>query len=155
MIGGSEHKSCIAERVLQTLQGRLYRYFTHNETYRYTDKLADFVKAYNKTRHSTLNRTPSDITHENEAQVWFEQYALPYIMKTIKKARTSFDKCYLVRITYIRKKFERSYDVKWTYELFTISRIVYQREASLYKLVDYAGEEIKSLFYTESYKVLL
>jgi hypothetical protein len=149
MIGGSEHKAAMAERVIQTLKGRMYRYFTHNETYRYVDKLQDFVTGYNRTRHSVLKRTPAEVTHENEGRVWFEQNALPYINKSIKTIHPSFAVGDLVRITYLRKQFERSYDHKWTSELFRISGIVHQWGTPLYKLVDYGNEEVTSLFYPQ------
>ena len=149
MLGGSEHKACMAERFGQTLKGRLYRYFTHNETYRYVDQLQAIVTGYNRTRHRILKRTPAEVTPDNEAQVWFEQYALPYINKDVKSSKPSFAVGDLVRITYIRKKFERSYDHKWTSELFRISKIIRQSETPLYKLIDYGGEEIDSLFYPQ------
>ncbi|CAC5426230.1 unnamed protein product [Mytilus coruscus] len=65
----NEIKANYAERVIQTIKNKFYRYFTKKRTYRYIDNL-QFA-----TPHRSLNYiAPNDVTPENEADVWVQQY---------------------------------------------------------------------------------
>lgn len=77
-------KASIAERVIRTIRGRLYRYFQKNRTRRYIDVLSDIVDNYNSTPHRSLNGlAPNYVTKKNEA----DALAVLYLKKskTIKK----------------------------------------------------------------------
>ena len=51
-----------AERFIRTLKTMMYRYFTHNRTYRYVDILPDIVGNYNTRPHRSLNGlSPRDV----------------------------------------------------------------------------------------------
>ena len=50
------------ERVHRTIPDKLYKYFTHRNTYRYIGVLPKFVKAYNDTVHWTAGISPSRVT---------------------------------------------------------------------------------------------
>jgi len=53
----------------------MYRYFTHNQTYKYDDKLQDFVNDYNNRPHRSLNeKAPGEITKGNEDITWKHLY---------------------------------------------------------------------------------
>ena len=68
----NETKAAYAERVIRTLKTVMYRYFTHNQTYKYDDQLQDFVKDYNNRPHRSLNeKTPVEITKDI---LWKELY---------------------------------------------------------------------------------
>ena len=67
----NETKATYAERVIRTLKTVMYRYFTHNQTYKYEDKLQDFVHDYNNRSHRSLSEeTPVEITPRNEDIPW-------------------------------------------------------------------------------------
>ena len=51
----NETKATYAERVIRTLKTVMYRYFTHYQTYKYDDKLQDFVNDYNNRPHRSLS----------------------------------------------------------------------------------------------------
>ena len=53
--------SCI-ERAHRTIRGKLYKYFTFKNTYRYIDVRDDFVKGCNATVHSSTGMVPANIT---------------------------------------------------------------------------------------------
>ena len=70
-----ETKSNYAERVIKTLRGMLFRYFSKNRTYRYIDHLQDFVQTYNNTQHASLNGlAPAQINKTNQNKVWSHLY---------------------------------------------------------------------------------
>ena len=49
----SDIKYSLAERFNSTLQSKMWRYFTHKNTYTYIDVLQDLVYSYNHTFHVT------------------------------------------------------------------------------------------------------
>lgn len=68
-------KASIAERVIRTIRGRLYRYFQKERTHRYIDVLPDVVENYNSTPHRSLGGlTPKEVNSDNEADVWAQLY---------------------------------------------------------------------------------
>ena len=73
----TEIKASYAKRFIKTLKNRIYRYFTHAQTYKYIEKLQDFVDSYNNTPHGSTGRKPSSVIKDNKKQVWFDQYAVP------------------------------------------------------------------------------
>jgi len=52
-------KCGVVEPAHRTIRGRLYKYFSYKNTYRYIDVLPKFVKAYNDTVHSATGMAPS------------------------------------------------------------------------------------------------
>lgn len=81
-------KASIAEKVIRTILGRLYRYLKKKpRTHRYIDVLSDIVDNYNSTPHRSLNGlAPNKVTKKNEADVWAVLYLKK--SKTIKKKKT-------------------------------------------------------------------
>ena len=50
----------MVERFNRTLKGRMYRYFTPNQTKRWVDVLQDLVANYNTSYHRTIKMTPEE-----------------------------------------------------------------------------------------------
>ena len=137
-----------AERVIRTIKGRIFRYFTKHQTLNYIDHLQDIVDSYNSSKHSFLKIAPDQVTKDNEQKL----YEKLYLPTELKREKTPIiykfkigDK---VRIPLERKPFKKGYEQTWTDEIF----IIHQRIAShppRYKLVDLNKEEIKSSFYEQ------
>lgn len=70
-----ETKASVIERLHRTIKGRMWRYFTHNNTYHYLDVLQDLVHSYNHTYHRSIKTTPASVTPENAQKVWQVLYA--------------------------------------------------------------------------------
>ena len=67
----NEEKSSVAERWKRTMKEKMFKYFTANNTKKYTDVLDDFVERYNNTRHSSIKMTPIEASKkENEVRVY-------------------------------------------------------------------------------------
>jgi hypothetical protein len=65
-----------AERVIRTLKGKIYRYFTQFQTNRYIDVLPDIVSSYLNSVHSSTKFKPIEITNRNQQSV-YEKIYLP------------------------------------------------------------------------------
>ena len=142
----TETKANYAERVIQTLKHKLYRYLLKHNTKRYVDILQKTVKSYNQTHHRSLGTTPSSITKDKEGESRLQQYLLrkktpERLKKYIYKVGQS------VRISHIRHVFDRQVSQKWSGELFIIDKRFKREGIPIYKLRDWSGEDIEGSFY--------
>jgi len=70
----NQEKSSVVERWNRTMQEKMFKYFTANNTNKYIDVLDEFVERYN-TRHSSINMTPVEASKkENEVRVYRNLY---------------------------------------------------------------------------------
>ena len=65
----SEKKAAIVERFNRTLKGRMYKYFTANNTYRYVDTLQSLVDGYNNTYHRTIKMRPANVRKIHQPKI--------------------------------------------------------------------------------------
>lgn len=139
----NEEKSAVVERWIGTMEQKMYKYFTANDTLVYIDVLNDLVDRYNNTRHSSIKMTPVEASKKcNEKQVYSNLYP-PEISKPIKPKFKVGDR---VRITKKKKLFEKGFQTRWTRELFVVSQVLYT-DPPTYKIKDLDEEEIIGSFY--------
>ena len=143
-----------AERVIRTIKGRLYRYFTKKQTLKYIDQLQNIVDSYNSSRHSFLKMSPDQVTLENQQEL----YEKLYLPTELKREKTpviyKFEVGDKVRIPKERNPFKKGYQQSWTDEIFVIDKRV-PSSPPRYKLVDLNGEEIKGSFYSQELQLAL
>ena len=144
----TETKANYAERAVKSIKMRIQRYFTQKQTHKYVDKLQNFAHSYNNTYHRSIRRAPAQVSSENASQVWFTQYAEPLLHEAKMKMK-QFKAGDLVRISHIRKTFQREYDERWSGELFRIIDKIANNRIPTYRLKDYSGEIIHGLFYAQ------
>jgi transposase InsO family protein len=60
----------VVERIHRIIRDRLYKYFTHKNTYKYIDVLPKFVAAYNDTVHGTTGMAPSKVGESDVLATW-------------------------------------------------------------------------------------
>lgn len=137
----SDLKASVVERFNRTLKGRMWRYFTANNTLRYIDVLQDLVKSYNHSYHSSIKMKPVQVTAENTLQVFENLYG-----DVQNKSKNKFKKGDQVRISKLRGVFDKKYKQSFTDEVFTVTECI-PREPPVYKLADYDGEPIQGSFY--------
>ena len=150
----NEVKAAIVERFQRTLKGYMWRYFTKTGSYRYIDKLQDFIYAYNHRVHRSIKRRPVDVTWKNSEEVRKILYKKPKKSKQSKKkqpkkkssTKYKFEIGDHVRITKTKGIFEKGYQQNWTLEIFTVSQRL-PRQLPVYRLKDSQGEEIVGTFY--------
>lgn len=137
-------KCAIVERFNRTLRNRIYRFLSHNSTKRYIDVLQDIVQSYNNSFHRTIGMAPSRVNAENSSTV------LNNIRKNHPKVRIKHkpfavgDK---VHISRAKTTFEKGATSNFTEEIFTIFKVKKTQQGYVYRLRDWSGEEITSIFY--------
>lgn len=134
-------KASVAERVIRTIKTKLYRYFTHQGTYRYIDVLQKFVKGYNESVHRSIGMAPSSVTTADEIRIRNKLYKKRNVGK--KPKYKVGDK---VRTVKARGIFEKGYLPKWSEEIFEISEVL-KRNPIVYKIIDFHGEKIVGVYY--------
>ena len=135
-------KASVVERFNRTFKNKMYKYFTAKNTLTYINVLPQLVSSYNNTYHRSIKMKPSQVTKENEAQVWDTLYG----DDVQKPVRFKFQVGDRVRISKVKRMFEKSYLPNFTEEIFTVYKRM-ARQVPVYKLKDDAGEILDGTFY--------
>jgi len=143
-----ESKANYAERLIKTIKGKIFKYFTKKQTYRYIDHLHDFVSSYNHTYHRSIKMKPKDVNEKNAVTLLMQEQSkrIPPQFKFKIGDR--------VRISYLRNTFTREYHEKWTTEIFTIVDALMRDGLPVYRLEDYGGEDILGTFYQDELQLV-
>lgn len=144
----SEYKASVVERFNRTLKSKLFRIFTHTNSYRYLDVLNDVLKSYNASIHRTTGYAPIHVTPDLEAKIFEKVYG--YHTSTDYK----FSLGDRVRILKSKHTFHRGFLANWTDEVFIIKRR-YPSAPPTYELEDLKGTNIKGRFYEEELQKVL
>ena len=147
----NETKASIVERLIRTLKTKMWRYFTAKKTMRYIDMLPNLVYSYNHSIHHSIKVKPVDVTAENEKQVWHTLYDDHSAQKAPKYKFKVGDQ---VRISKMKRTFEKGYLPNFSKEIFTISKQI-PHDPPVYKLKDYDDEELKGTFYDKELQKII
>ena len=109
------HKAAVAERMIQTMKGRLEKYFWQNKTKRYIDVLQQIIDNYNRTPHRSIGMAPITVNFNNRKAVFEKLYPNRY--DKLPPRLNVGDK---VRIAKEKTIFEKGYKRSWSIELYTI-----------------------------------
>lgn len=139
----NETKASVVERFNRTLKTKMWRYFTWKNTLNYLAVLPKLLKNYNSSFHRSIKTKPILVTEDNEKRVWHTLYDN---IKSSSKAKFKFKVGDQVRISKIKRIFEKGYLPGWTEEIFTISKRI-RRRPPVYQLKDYSGEVLEGTFY--------
>jgi hypothetical protein len=150
---GIEHMTCrnpdvkcaVVERAHRTIREKLYKYFTHKNTYRYIDVLPKFVTAYSATFHSTTGIAPAEVRDSNVLDIWRRMNKKRHDDK-ITKAKFGVDQH--VRISKEKMRFAKGAEQKYSTEIFRIS-VIKRRPRPVYELHDLNNTPIDGQFYQE------
>ena len=128
------HKASVAERMIQTLKGRLEKYFWKNKTKRYMEILQQVVDNYNHTPHRSIGMAPIKVNRSNIDQVFKKLYK-DYPIKKDPRLRVG-DK---VRIARLKSIFEKGYTRRWSLEIYTVISAKSKGGVDYYKVSDQSG----------------
>ena len=138
-------KACMAERLIRTIKGRLYKYFHAKNTFTWVDVLSDIIDSYNNRRHSVIKMAPNQVNLDNTPKVRENNlhrrgtgYPLPQ--------KAAFKPDDLVRIVTESHVFKKKYLPRWSEEIFKV-KAVKTTQPVVYSLEDLNGEAIKGTFY--------
>lgn len=141
----SPFKAAIVERFNRTLKEKMWRYLTHKNTEEWVDALPHLIQSYNLAHHRVIGRAPVSVTLENAMEVWQHLYGKAD-KKERRKALSVGDQ---VRISKVKRTFEKGYMPKWTEEIFTIEAIDRKHQPHMYTLRDFNNERIVGRFYLD------
>ena len=115
----NEEKSCVIERFNRTINEKMFKYFSANNTRKYVDVLDLLVDQYNNAIHSSIKMSPKEASRkENENKVWRNLYP-EFGGKTLAPKFAIGDN---VRITKKKNVFDKGYTQRWTGEVLKISK---------------------------------
>lgn len=150
-VSSYEIKASIAERVIQTLKRKIYKYLTANNTMKYVNVLSQLVENYNHAFHRSLGTSPVEVHKMKDPKKIREQFYRMYKKGVVTKASVSSDLSVGdgVRINskYRSEIFRRGYVIQNTEEIFKIAEIDQSQNPNIYTLKDLAGENISGIFY--------
>ena len=138
----SRLRASVVERFNRTFKNKMYEYFTYKNTLCYIDVLTQLVKSYDNTYHRSIKMKPSQVTKVNEAKVWH----MLYRDNTQKRVHFKFQVGDRVRISKVKRIFQKSYLPDFTEELFTVYKR-FPHQVPVYKLKDDANEILEGTFY--------
>lgn len=137
-----ETHAAIAERFIQTIKRRVFRWMNHNRTDRYIDVLDDLVSSYNSTYHRSIGMPPNLVSKDNEVKVWRRLYG----NKNPPTRKYKFNVGDYVRIVEHHAVFKKGYEGGWSEEIFKVSKQI-PRYPPVYRIVDWNDELIIGTFY--------
>jgi hypothetical protein len=141
----NEGHNPVIERFNRTLKTEMWRRFTEEQTERWAGMIPDLLKWYNNKKHSTIKMTPYEASQkENEIEILQEENERTKAPK--RKRKPKFKVGDKVRISKLKKTFEKGYKPNWTKEIFTISKILNTNPIT-YKIKDYEDNDIDGSFY--------
>ena len=148
----NETKASVVERLIRTLKTKMWHFFTAKRTRRYVDMLDKLAYSYNHSKHRSIKKKPVNVTVQNEQEVWHTLYGdRPARKKRVKYKFSIGDQ---VRISKMKRKFEKGYLPNFSKEIFTISKQI-PRHPPVYKLKDYDQEELDGTFYKEELQKII
>ena len=157
-----EIKASLAERVIQTLKRKIYKYLTANNTKKYVTIIPQLIKSYNNSPHTSLGKgkTPYHVHNLHNAKDISDQFYEMYKkgMRTANVVSSDLAIGDTVRIVNKDRRsiFRRGYFIQNTEEIFKIRKIDVSQKPTLYYLKDLAEDAIDGIFYrSELIKTLL
>jgi len=141
----NEVKANYAERLIRTLKLRLKRFETWKQSREWVRIMPDITDSYNHTYHRTIKMKPASVTEDNQADVWMEQYTTRPIQKPDGKFKLEVGD--FVRISHLRRPFQREYDERYTGEIFKINTRRVRGGLNIYTLADWHGDPVVGTFY--------
>lgn len=162
----NETKANYAERAIKTIKKKIARYMSFKQSHRWVDILEKAVYSYNHSYHRSIRMSPAQVTRKDISRLWSLQYEPKIVVKksaqTAKPNRYKFKVGDIVRISALKRTFEREYDERFTRELFIVTNRQLAQGMTVYRLKDYEGENIAGTFYekelvkayeSDSYKI--
>ena len=122
----------------------MFKYFTKNNTYRYSDVLHKLVASYNNSVHSTIGIQPCKVNSSNIYSIWKR---INILIAKIPQGRVKFKVGNFLRITKEKVKFAKGYEQNVSKEIFRVVKIVPLVPQPVYEISDLLNRPIEGQFY--------
>ena len=132
---------CI-ERAHRRIRDKLYKFFTYKNSCRYLDVLADYVKGYNATVHSSTGMAPASVTDSDVLTIW---KILQKKRSRVLVIKAKYSVGQHVRISKEKAKFANSAEQNFRSEIFRIVKVI----PTIPRPEDLNNKLIDGLFYQE------
>lgn len=139
----SDKKAAVVERFNRTIKSRIWKYFTAKRTRRYVDVLQDFVRAYNSSKHRSINMKPEDVRPKHQTEIWRRLYGDGSL---VAKKSDSITRGQMVRINRWKGDFEKGYMPNWSAEDFHVENVI-KHPHTMYELRDNEDQTVRGAFY--------
>ena len=141
---GVDNKAAVAERKIQEIKQKLYKYFSEKNTTEWVSVLPKIINSINNSVCRVTGMKPNDINPKNAGEVWDRLYK-----EYLERARTPKYKVDdNLRISLAKPIFEKGYLPTFSDEIFRISTAS-KANPNYYTLVDYNKEPVLGRFYNE------
>jgi len=147
----NETKAAMVERFNRTIKTRMFAYFTEKRTRKYIDILQNLVDSYNNSIHHSTGMKPVDVTEKDNERLWHRMYGniAQQVVPLKSSKKESSKEGTTVRISKAKAIFDKGYMPNWTRELFKVKKQMKRLPKTVYKLTDYADEDIGGTFYPD------
>ena len=135
-IRGNPHAPHV-ERLNRTLQGRLFKYMTENETNEWVRALQPTVEGYNTRYHRIIRMSPADAERKKNRSKLIANLTLYYDKALKKRKDPKFKVGDVVSMQKEKSNFGKGYTQVFTDELFKIYLVHSKLPIPMYTLVEY------------------
>jgi hypothetical protein len=142
----SSTKSSLIEIANRTLEGKLYKYMTHNSTLKYYDVLQDIVASLNDRKHRVLKMSPNEAAKQKNHKIVFDTLYKTYLEK--RNVGQKYPVGQRVRLSKHRHVFSRGYLPGYSKQIYTIAQSLKTRP-STYRLLNEKQELLPGLYYNQ------
>lgn len=141
------YKCSMVERFQRTLERLIYAFITRNQNLRYISNLQELLRNYNSSYHRALGMDPFSAEKlENKRDVI--RHTLKYRSKQrIKKLPATFAVGDVVRISYKKSPFHRSYNNQRTEQRYVVNSVCTKHVVPCYFLANQKGDVMADRFY--------
>jgi len=139
-------KSNVVEGFNRTLKTEMWKRFDEQQSNKWVNMIPELLKWYNNKKHSTIGMTPIQASRkENETILLKKQDEKESNKSEGKQLFQVGDK---VRISRIKKTFEKGYTHNWSIEIFIVEEVLNTKPIT-YKIKDENDNIIEGTFYNE------
>lgn len=125
------------ERLNRTIQNRLFKYMTENETNRWKHILQTTIQAYNSRYHRMIKMTPAQAEMKKNHSKVLANVSQYYEKAIRRKKKPKFQVGDTVSMQKEKSVFGKGYTQVFTDELFKILKVHINLPIPMYTLVDY------------------
>jgi len=140
-------KFAVVEGVQRNFRDRLYKYFTHKNTYRYTYALPKYFQVYNDILHSTTGMAPSRVTDSDILAIWKRIEEDKVRVRIAKEA--TFWVWQHFRTSKEKMRFAKDVEQNFSTGIFRVAKIIHRRPRAAYELEELNDTPIDGQFYRE------